>query len=155
MTTNLDGVVNPHNDPLVTSIIINNYEVQHVLIDTSSALDIMYCHCFESLGFNLALLQKYDGLIYGFNNQPILVEGVLTLNVAFGGVQTYVTPSVCFLIVKMTSSFNIVIGQPTLIEIQIIISQFHLCMKFTTFVGIATLRRNKKIARHYYMTSIT
>ncbi|GKV06276.1 hypothetical protein SLEP1_g18175 [Rubroshorea leprosula] len=93
-SADLDTVVTLHNDPLVTSVMINNYEVQRVLVDTRSAPDIMYFHCFESLGLDLALLQKYDGPIYGFNNQPVPVEGVLTLHVAFGSGRTYVTPSV-------------------------------------------------------------
>ncbi|GKV21383.1 hypothetical protein SLEP1_g31367 [Rubroshorea leprosula] len=109
-STDLDTVVTPHNDPLVTSVMINNCEVQRVLVDIESAPDIMYFHCFESLGLDPALLQKYDGPIYGFNNQPVPVEGVLTLHVAFGSDRTYVTPSVWFLVVKMASSFNIVIG---------------------------------------------
>ncbi|GKV14784.1 hypothetical protein SLEP1_g25604 [Rubroshorea leprosula] len=86
-SADLDTVVTPHNDPLVTSVMINNCE-------------------------------KYDGPIYGFNNQPVPVEGVLTLHVAFGSGRTYVTPSVRFLVVKMASSFNIVIGRPTLTEIR-------------------------------------
>ncbi|GKU94112.1 hypothetical protein SLEP1_g7642 [Rubroshorea leprosula] len=117
-SADLDTVVTPHNDPLVTSVMINNCEVQRVLVDTGSAQDIMYFHCFESLGLDPALLQKYDGPIYGFNNQPVPVEGVLTLHVAFGRGRTYVTPSVRFLVVKMASSFNIVIGRPTLTEIR-------------------------------------
>ncbi|GKV11256.1 hypothetical protein SLEP1_g22522 [Rubroshorea leprosula] len=79
-SADLDTVVAPHNDPLVTTVMINNCE-------------------------------KYDGPIYGFNNQPVPVEGVLTLHVAFGSGRTYVTPSVRFLVVKMASSFNIVIGK--------------------------------------------
>ncbi|GKV37551.1 hypothetical protein SLEP1_g45572 [Rubroshorea leprosula] len=138
-----EGVVTPHNDPLVTFVMINNCQVQRVLVDTSSAPDIMYYHCFESLGLDSALLQKYDGPIYGFNNQPVQVEGVLTLNVAFGSGRTYVTPSVLFLVVKMPSSFNIVIGRPTLTEIRAVVSQSHLCMKFPTPMGIATLKDNK------------
>ncbi|GKV52611.1 hypothetical protein SLEP1_g59187, partial [Rubroshorea leprosula] len=70
-SADLDTVVTPHNDPLVTSVMINNCEVQRVLVDTGSAPDIMYFHCFESLGLDPALLQKYDGPIYGFNNQPV------------------------------------------------------------------------------------
>ncbi|GKV44734.1 hypothetical protein SLEP1_g51893 [Rubroshorea leprosula] len=89
-SADLDTVVTPHNDPLVTSVMINNCEVQRVLVDTGSASDIMYFHCFESLGLDPALLQKYDGPIYGFNNQPVPVEGVLTLYVAFGSGRTYV-----------------------------------------------------------------
>ncbi|GKV42001.1 hypothetical protein SLEP1_g49463 [Rubroshorea leprosula] len=115
----------------------------------------MYFHCFESLGLDPALLQKYDGPIYGFNNQPILVEGVLTLHVAFGRGRTYVTLSVWFLVVKMASSFNIVIGRPTLTEIRAVVSQSHLCMKFPTPMGIATLRGNQEVARHCYITSVT
>ncbi|GKV35103.1 hypothetical protein SLEP1_g43416 [Rubroshorea leprosula] len=150
-----DTVVIPHNDPLVTSVTINNCEVQRVLVDTGSALDIMYFHCFESLGLDPTLLQRYDGPIYGFNNQSVLVEGVLTMNVAFGSGQSYVTPSVRFLVVKMASSFNVVIGRPTLIEIRAVVSQSHLCMKFPTPTGIATLRGNQEVARHCYITSVT
>ncbi|GKV13325.1 hypothetical protein SLEP1_g24352 [Rubroshorea leprosula] len=126
------AVVTPHNDPLVTSVMINNCDVQRVLVNTESALDIMYFHCFESLGLDPALLQRYDGLIYGFNNQPIQVEGVLTLYVAFGSGRTYVTPSVRFLVVKMASSFNVVIGRPTLTEIRAV-----------------------EVARYCYITSVT
>ncbi|GKV40237.1 hypothetical protein SLEP1_g47906 [Rubroshorea leprosula] len=127
-SADLETIVTPHNDPLVTSITINNCEVQRVLVDTGSAPDIMYFHCFESLGLDPALLQQYDGPIYGFNNQPVPVEGVLTMNVAFGSGRSYVTPSVMFLVIKMASSFNVV---------------------------IATLRGNQEVARHYYITSLT
>ncbi|GKV01720.1 hypothetical protein SLEP1_g14261 [Rubroshorea leprosula] len=148
-------VVTPHNDPLVTSVMINNCEVQRVLVDTGSAPDIMYFHCFESLGLDPALLQRYDGPIYGFNNQPILVEGVLTMNVAFGSGRNHVTLSVRFLVVKMASSFNVVIGRPTLTEIRAVVSQSHLCMKFPTPMGTAMLRGNQEVARHCYITSVT
>ncbi|GKV15219.1 hypothetical protein SLEP1_g26021 [Rubroshorea leprosula] len=70
------------------------YVRERVLVDTGSAPDIMYFHCFESLSLDLALLQRYDGPIYGFNNQPVPVERVLTMNVAFGSGRSYVTPSV-------------------------------------------------------------
>ncbi|GKV00924.1 hypothetical protein SLEP1_g13532 [Rubroshorea leprosula] len=151
----LDTVVTPHNDPLVTSVTINNCEVQRVLVDKGSAPDIMYFHCFESLGLDSALLQRYDGPIYGFNNQPVPIEGVLTMNVAFGSGRNYVTPPVRFLVVKMASSFNVVIGRPILTEIRAVVSQSHLCMKFPTPTRIATLRGNQEVARHCYITSVT
>ncbi|GKU88859.1 hypothetical protein SLEP1_g3075 [Rubroshorea leprosula] len=154
-SADLKTVVTPHNDPLVTSVTINNCEVQRVFVDTRSAPDIMYFHCFKSLGLDPALLQRYDGPIYGFNNQPVPVEGVLTMNVAFGSGRSYVTPSVRFLVVKMASSFNAVIGRPTLTAIRAVVSQSHLCMKSPTPTGIATLRGNQEVARHCYITSVT
>ncbi|GKV43770.1 hypothetical protein SLEP1_g51023 [Rubroshorea leprosula] len=131
------------------------YVRERVLVDTGSAPDIMYFHCFESLGIDPALLQQYGGPIYGFNNQPVPVEGVLTMNVAFGSGRSYVTPTVRFSVVKMASSFNVVIGRPTLTEIRAVVSQSHLCMKFPTPTGIATLRGNQEVARHCYITSVT
>ncbi|GKV18271.1 hypothetical protein SLEP1_g28676 [Rubroshorea leprosula] len=117
-SADFDTVVTPHNDPLITSVTINNCEVQRVLVDTGSAPDIMYFHCFESLGLDPALLQR-------------------------------------FLVVKMASSFNVVIGRPTLTEIRAVVSQSHLCMKFPIPTGIATLRGNQEVARHCYITSVT
>ncbi|GKV36263.1 hypothetical protein SLEP1_g44412 [Rubroshorea leprosula] len=105
------GVVIPHNDPLVTSVMINNCQVQRVLVDTGSAPDIIG--------------------------------------------RTYVTPSVRFLVVKMPSSFNVVIGRPTLTKIRAVVSQTHLYMKFPTPMGIATLRGNQEVIRHCYLTSVT
>ncbi|GKV52490.1 hypothetical protein SLEP1_g59066 [Rubroshorea leprosula] len=54
----------------------------------------------------------------------------------------------------MASSFNVVIGQPTLTEIQVMVFQSHLCMKFPTPMGIATLKGNQGIARHCYITLV-
>ncbi|GKV48647.1 hypothetical protein SLEP1_g55446 [Rubroshorea leprosula] len=154
-SVDFDGVVTPHNDPLVTSVMVNNCEVQCVLVNTGSAPDIMYYHYFESLGLDPALLQKYDGPIYGFNNQPVPVEGILKLNVTLGSGRAYVIPSVQFLVVKMASSFIIVIGRPTLTKIRAVVSPSHLCMKFLTPTGVATLRGNQEVARHCYMTSVS
>ncbi|GKV11510.1 hypothetical protein SLEP1_g22765 [Rubroshorea leprosula] len=90
--------------------------------------DIMYFHYFVSFGLDPALLQSG---------------------------QTYVTPSVWFLVVKIASSFNVVIGRPTLTEIRAMVSQSHLCMKFSTPMGIATLWGNQEVARHCYIISVT
>ncbi|GKV10972.1 hypothetical protein SLEP1_g22265 [Rubroshorea leprosula] len=57
-STDLDGIVTPYNDSLVTIVIVNNYEVQCVLVDMGSAPNIMYYHCFENLGLDLTLLQE-------------------------------------------------------------------------------------------------
>ncbi|GLT79169.1 hypothetical protein SLA2020_506660 [Shorea laevis] len=54
--TDFEGVVSPHNEPLVTSVMINNYQVQRILVDTGNAPNIMYYHSFESLGLDPALL---------------------------------------------------------------------------------------------------
>ncbi|GKV11300.1 hypothetical protein SLEP1_g22565 [Rubroshorea leprosula] len=134
---------------------LNEYIQRFEQSKFGSAPNIMYFHCFESLGLDPSLLQRYDGPIYGFNNQPTQVEGVLIFNVAFGSGRAYVTFSNRFLVVKMASFFNAVIGQPTLTEIRAVVSQSHLYMKFPTPMGISTLRGNQEVSRHCYITSVT
>ncbi|GKV51507.1 hypothetical protein SLEP1_g58152 [Rubroshorea leprosula] len=58
--------------------------------------------------------------------------------------------SVSFLVVKMESAYNAIIGRATLCELKAIISQPHLCMKFPTPQGIGVLKGNQKMARACY-----
>ncbi|GKV41996.1 hypothetical protein SLEP1_g49458 [Rubroshorea leprosula] len=54
------------------------------------------------------------------------------------------------------NSFTQVVGITVVIsEIQAMVSQSHLCMKFSTPMGISTLRGNQGVARHYYLTLVT
>ena len=40
----------PHDDPLVVILMIVNYAVQRVLLDTGSLSDIMFASAFDQLG---------------------------------------------------------------------------------------------------------
>ncbi|GKV48231.1 hypothetical protein SLEP1_g55056 [Rubroshorea leprosula] len=75
---------------------------------------------------NLSSLQKYEGSIYGFNNQPVPVEGVITLPIYVGSEPRFRMVSVTFLVVKMESAFNAILRRATLYELKAIISQPHL-----------------------------
>ncbi|GKU99519.1 hypothetical protein SLEP1_g12359 [Rubroshorea leprosula] len=58
--------------------------------------------------------------------------------------------SVSFLVVKMESAFNAILGRATLCELKAIISQPHLCMKFPTLQGVGVLKGNQKMTRACY-----
>ncbi|GKV04597.1 hypothetical protein SLEP1_g16740 [Rubroshorea leprosula] len=58
--------------------------------------------------------------------------------------------SINFLVVKMESAFNAILGRVTLCELKAVISQPHLCMKFPTPQGVGVLKGNQKMARACY-----
>ncbi|GKV20127.1 hypothetical protein SLEP1_g30290 [Rubroshorea leprosula] len=58
--------------------------------------------------------------------------------------------SINFLVVKMDSAFNAILGKATLCELKVVISQPHLCMKFPTPRGVGVLKGNQKMARACY-----
>ncbi|GKV21529.1 hypothetical protein SLEP1_g31504 [Rubroshorea leprosula] len=143
-------VMMPHADPFVATVHIGNHNVNKVFIDTGSSPYILYWSCFQKMQLNPSSLQKYEGPIYGFNNQPIPVEGVITLPIYVGSEPRFRMASVTFLVVKMESAFNAILGRATLCELKAVISQPHLCMKFPTPQGVGVLKGNQKMARACY-----
>ncbi|GKV20136.1 hypothetical protein SLEP1_g30298 [Rubroshorea leprosula] len=99
---------------------------------------------------NPSSLQKYEGPIYGFDNQPVPVERVITLPIYVGSEPHFRMASVNFLVVKMESTFNAILGRATLCKLKAVISQPHLCMKFPTSQGVGVLKGNQKMARACY-----
>ncbi|GKV37609.1 hypothetical protein SLEP1_g45619 [Rubroshorea leprosula] len=104
----------------------------------------------QKMQLNPNSLQKYEGPIYGFDNQPVLVEGIITLPIYVGSKPRFRMASVTFLVVKMESAFNAILGRATLCELKAVISQPHLCMKFPTPQGVGVLKGNQKMARTCY-----
>ncbi|GKV15560.1 hypothetical protein SLEP1_g26342 [Rubroshorea leprosula] len=143
-------VMMPHGNPFMATVQIGNHNINKVFVDTSSSPDILYWSCFQKMQLNPSSLQKYEGPIYGFDNQPVPVEGVITLPIYVGSEPRFRTASVSFLVVKMESAFNAILGRATLCELKAVISQPHLCMKFPTPKGVRVLKGNQKMARACY-----
>ncbi|GKU91005.1 hypothetical protein SLEP1_g4936 [Rubroshorea leprosula] len=143
-------IMMPHADPFVAMVHIGNHNVNKVFIDTGSSPDILYWSCFQKMQLNPGSLQKYERPIYGFDNQPVPVEGIITLPIYVGSEPRFRMASVTFLVVKMESAFNAILGRATLCELKAVISQPHLCMKFPTPQGVGVLKGNQKMARACY-----
>ncbi|GKV50913.1 hypothetical protein SLEP1_g57592 [Rubroshorea leprosula] len=143
-------IMMPHADPFVATVHIGNHNVNKVFIDTGSSPDILYWGCFQKMQLNPSSLQKHEGPIYGFDNQPVPVEGVITLPIYVGSEPCFRMASVTFLVVKMESAFNAILGRATLCELKAVISQPHLCMKFPTPQGVGVLKGNQRMARACY-----
>ncbi|GKU89656.1 hypothetical protein SLEP1_g3769 [Rubroshorea leprosula] len=143
-------VMMPHADPFMATVHIGNHNVNKVFIDIGSSPDILYWSCFQKMQLNPSLLQKYEGPIYGFDNQPVPVEGVITIPIYVGSKPCFRMASVSFLVVKMESAFNAILGRATLCELKVAIFQPHLYMKFPTPQGLGVLKGNQKMARACY-----
>ncbi|GLT32394.1 hypothetical protein SLA2020_070650 [Shorea laevis] len=143
-------VMMPHADPFVATVHIGNHNVNKVFVDTGSSPDILYWSCYQKMQLNSSSLQKYEGPIYGFDNQPVPVKGVITLPIYVGSEPRFRMASVSFLVVRMESAYNAILGRATLCELKVVISQPHLCMKFPTPQGIGVLKGNQKMARACY-----
>ncbi|XP_072064392.1 uncharacterized protein [Arachis hypogaea] len=64
------------------------------------------------------------------------------------------TISIDYIIVDVSSTYNALIGWTTLNQLAAVVSTPHLCMKFSTLKGIATIKGDQKLARRCYNESL-
>lgn len=68
---NLKGVQVPHNDTLVVTLRIGEYDIERILVDQGSCTEILYYDSFQKLGLTqVDLVQSVTPLV-GFNSDAI------------------------------------------------------------------------------------
>ena len=71
----------PHNDPLVITLRIGNYDVQRILVDQGSFANVMYQDLYIKLSLGEADLTSFTSPIYGFSGEPTVLLGKTILPV--------------------------------------------------------------------------
>ena len=83
--------------------------------------------------------------------QPV---GVITLPVVVGAYPQQVTKDVNFLMVDCSSSYNVIIGRPTLNSWKVVKSTYHLLVKFPTEYGVGQVQGDQLAARECYLAML-
>ena len=82
--SDLKDVQLPHNDPLVITLRIGNYDIQRILIDQGSFAEVMYHDIYTKLGLGEADLTSFASPIFGFYGEPTVPLGKTVLTVLAG-----------------------------------------------------------------------
>ncbi|KAK3001675.1 hypothetical protein RJ639_021609 [Escallonia herrerae] len=143
----------PHDDPLVIAIKAGNFDVKHVLIDNGSSAEILFYDAFKKMNIPTDRLRKMDTPLYGFSNHPIAAEGIIALPVAIGTPPAQANFMLDFVVVKVPSAFNAILGRRALNQLQAVVSTYHFKMKFPTEHGIGEVKGDQTTARQCYVTS--
>ncbi|KAK3010023.1 hypothetical protein RJ639_010986 [Escallonia herrerae] len=143
----------PHDDPLVITIKAGNFDVKRVLIDNESSAEILFHDAFKKMNIPTDRLRKMDTLLYGFSNHPVAAEGIIALPVAIGTPPEQANFMLDFVVVKVPSAYNAILGRPALNQLQAVVSTYHLKMKFPTKHMIGEVKGDQTTARQCYVTS--
>jgi len=140
---------------MVITIEIENYVVKKVLVDQGSSVDILYWATYQKLQLPDTAMVPYDEPIYGFSGEQVSTRGYIDLHTVFReGTQTKTIP-IRFLIVDVPTSYNILLGRPSLNTLDAFVSTPHLAMKFPSPSGdILTIHYDQRLARECYMASL-
>ena len=92
--------------------------------------------------------------LVGFGGMKVQLVGIVTLPVVVGAYPQQVTKDVNFLVVDCLSSYNAIIGRPTLNNWKAITFIYHLSVKFSTEYGIGQVQGDQLAARECYLAML-
>ena len=104
---NPSKVITPHHDALVLTLCINNFDVHRVLVDPSSAADLLQLPAFRKMKVPLNKLSSVDRILSRLNGATTLTLGDIALPVKAG----HVTQQVLFSVVEDLGLYNVIVGR--------------------------------------------
>ena len=131
------GVKQPHNDPLVIMLTIEGFNTKRILVDNDSFADIIYLPAFQQLNLDPRRLRPFDSPLVSFSGDKLYPRGIVTLTVTVGTYPVQLTHQLDFLVVDCPSSYNVIIGRPTLNKWKVATSTYCLKVKFLINNGSA------------------
>ncbi|XP_062103243.1 uncharacterized protein LOC133814272 [Humulus lupulus] len=139
-------LLHPHHDDLVISLYIANCFIKRVLIDNGSSANILFLNVLRDMKVDEStIIGKYTVLI-GFSGEQKHSIGEINLHVWAEGVNLHTK----FIIVDCPSSYNAILGQPWIHEMEVVPSTYHQVIKFSTPWGLKQILRAQKRARDYH-----
>ncbi|XP_077224038.1 uncharacterized protein LOC143857491 [Tasmannia lanceolata] len=150
----LDNLILPHDDALVLTMLLANWEVKKILMDNGSSADILYYHAFQKMMIGDDRLKPVNSDLFGFFGEVVKVEGQIELPVLVGEPPCQAFTMVNFLVVRATSVYNAILGRPGQNLIRAVASAYHQKMKFITPNGVGEVRGDQPQSRECYAMAL-
>ncbi|XP_050248540.1 uncharacterized protein LOC126695767 [Quercus robur] len=100
----------PHNDALVVSIQVRDYNTHRVLVDNGSSTDILYYPVFQQMRIEKERLILTNAPLVGFRGTKVYPIKAITLHVTVGDYPQQITKDVTFLVINYSSTYNAILG---------------------------------------------
>ena len=146
-----ERIHHPHDDAIVITLLIADYTTRRMLIDNGSSAGMLYYPAFQQMRLRRDQLRPVCSPLIGFGGMKVQPVGTITLPVVVGSYPQQITKEVNFLVVDCSSSYNAIIGRPTLNSWKTITSTYHLSVKFPTEYGIGQAQGDQLAARECYL----
>ena len=138
------------NDPIIISIIINNFRVDKILVDDGNAVKVLIYDTFKKMNLDESLLRPIEP-IYGFNNQLIKVKCLINLPITLGMRKNVITKKVEFFIIDLPSAYNTIIDQPLMKKTSMVTIVYCLTIKFPTPTRVGYVKANLTTMRQCHI----
>lgn len=115
---------------MVISIKVVDCLVRKTLVDQWSSTDILFWNTFKQLDITESLLQPHDDPLFGFVSERVSMKGPIELLMRFNTKKDeYIDVIVKYMVIHVSTSYNILLGQLSINAIGAIVFAPHLTMK--------------------------
>ena len=121
------GTTQPHNDALLITLRIGDYNVKRVMVDDGSAVEIMYPDLYKGLKLKPKNLMPYSSPLMSFDGKLVILKGMIRLPIQTGPKIVVVN----FIVVDTNSSYTAIVGTPWLHTLGAVASSLHQKVKFS------------------------
>ena len=139
----------PHDDALVITLDVANFEVSRILIDISSSVDLIFLSTLERMGISMADVVEPPSPLVAFTSESAISLGTIKLPVLDGNISKIVD----FVVFDKPAAYNIILGTPWIYQMKAVPSTYHQCLKFPTSSGVETIRGDQEASRTCYLAS--
>ncbi|KAK9911092.1 hypothetical protein M0R45_035015 [Rubus argutus] len=146
------GVRLPHDDPFLITAQVDHYTLSRVLIDSGSAVNVIFNQAYAQLGRKGNKLLQDNEPLLSFSGDITQPLGSDYMRLILGSNPRCAEINTEFIVVDCLSSYNAILGRPALNKLKCIIAGHMLLMQFPTPAGTASIRGNQQIARKCYTT---
>ncbi|XP_073020958.1 uncharacterized protein [Primulina eburnea] len=146
----LRGIVAPHNDALVVTATIANYDVAKIFVDNGSSVNVLFKSTLDQMKVEGFEFEPVSTPLYGFAGHAIPPLGQIVLPLSLGTVPRRVTKMIAFTVVDTLSEYNGILGRPALKDFKAVASTYHQKLKFPVGKEVGALCVDQMVARRCY-----
>ena len=144
------GTIQPHNDALVVTLRIMEYDVKRVMVDQGSGAEIMYPNLYKGLNLKLKDLTAYDSPLVSFDGKVVILRGQIRLPVQAGSEVIEVD----FIMVDTYSPYTAIMARPWLYTTGAVSSTLHQKVKYLLRGQIEEIVRSQSLVRQCLIAAI-
>lgn len=119
--TNLLRVTRPHEDALILTLSVVEYDVCRILIDQGSFADLLHIFAYKQMNFSMNALESPERALTGFNNSTTIFLDDIVFPISAGPL----TMMVKFSVVEDPSLYNAILGKAQTHDMKVIPSTYH------------------------------
>ena len=144
------GAIQPHDDALVVTLRIGEYDVKRVMIDQGSGAKIMYPDLYKWLNLKPEYLTAYSSPLVSFEGKMVVPKGQIRLPMQTGPDVVEVD----FIVVDAFSPYTAIMGRPWLYTLGVISSTLHQKVKYPSRGQVLEILGSQSTARQCLVAAI-